>query len=87
MIAKVKSQWDDGDLVFTNFEGTEIARFNAEEETLEIKKATLNGASIASGEQVALIADIGEEATGAQIATAVNALIAAVQAFGIVATE
>jgi len=53
----------------------------------EINKLSDSGAVVASGTQAALIADLGDSATGAQIATAVNAIIDAVQAFGIVATE
>jgi hypothetical protein len=41
-----------------------------------------SGAKIASGTQALHIADIGNSANGTQIATAVNALIAVVEAFG-----
>ncbi|MEA4919378.1 MAG: hypothetical protein VB078_00420 [Clostridiaceae bacterium] len=81
MIAKVKSQWVDGDLVFYDLSGNEIARFDESAHTL-----TVEGDAVAHGTQAAVIADIGDSATGAQIAAAVNALIDAVQAFGIVAT-
>lgn len=104
MIANVTSKWIDGDLVFYNAAGTEIARFDESAGTLditglaiggtavtataaEINKLDGVGAAIASGTQAAVIADITDSATGAQIATAVNALIDAVQAFGIVATS
>jgi len=41
------------------------------------------GAVVASGTAVSHIADIGTSATGTQIATAVNAIIDALEAFGI----
>lgn len=53
----------------------------------EINKLHGAGAAIASGTQAALIADLGDSATGAEIATAVNAIIDALQAFSIVASE
>ena len=81
MIANVTAKWIDGDLVFYNAARTEIARFDESAATF-----TINGHAVANGTQHALIADLGDSATGAQIATAVNALIDAVQAFGIVAT-
>ena len=104
MIAKVRSYWDDGDLVFTQLDGTEIARFDESAGTLdiaslaidgtavtatavEINKLASAGAAVASGTQAAVIADIATDADGTAIAAAVNALIDAVQAFGIVATE
>ena len=82
MISKVKSQWVDGDLVFYDVSGNEIARFDESAHTL-----TIQGEAVAHGTQHAVIADLTDNATGAQIATAVNALIDAVQAFGIVATS
>lgn len=82
MIAKVKSQWVDGDLVFYDLSGNEIARFDESAHTL-----TIQGKAVAHGTQQAKISDLTDAATGAQIATAVNALIDAVQAFGIVATS
>ena len=82
MVANVKSEWVNGDLVFYNLAGTEIARFDESAGTL-----TVNGESVAHGTQHALIADIANDASGTLIATAVNSLIDAVQAFGIVATE
>jgi len=81
MIAKVNSKWVDGDLVFYDLSENEIARFDESAHTL-----TVQGEAVAHGTQAAVIADLGDSATGAQIATAVNALIDAVQAFGIVAT-
>jgi hypothetical protein len=45
------------------------------------------GAVVASGTEQNAIADITDEANGTAIATAVNALIAALDAFGITATE
>ncbi len=104
MIANVKSKWVDGDLVFYNAAGTEIARFDDSAGTLdisgiaidgtavtataaEINKLASAGAVVASGTQAALIADLGDSATGAQIATAVNSIIDALQAFKIVATS
>ncbi len=81
MIAKVNSKWVDGDLVFYDLIGNEIARFDESAHTL-----TVQGEAVAHGTQAAVIADLGDSATGAQIATAVNALIDAAQAFGIVAT-
>jgi len=82
MIANVRSRWEDGDLVFYDLSGNEIARFDESAHTL-----TIQGEAVAHGTQHAVIADITDSATGAQIATAVNALIDAVQAFGIVATS
>jgi len=82
MIAKVKSQWVGGDLVFYDLSGNEIARLDESAHTL-----TIQGEAAAHGTQHAVIADITDSATGAQIATTVNALIDAVQAFGIVATS
>ena len=81
MIAKVNSKWVDGDLVFYDLSGNEIARFDESAHTL-----TVEGDAVAHGTQHAVIANLGDSATGAQIATTVNALIDAVQAFGIVAT-
>ena len=81
MIAKVNSKWVDGDLVFYDLSGNEIARFDESAHTL-----TVEGTAVAHGTQHAVIADIANDATGTQIATAVNALIDAAQAFGIVAT-
>ena len=49
----------------------------------EINKLTGSGAVVASGTQHAHVADIGNSATGTQIATAVNAILAALEAFGI----
>lgn len=82
MIAKVSSKWVDGDLVFYNVAGTEIARFDESAATF-----TVNGDSVASGTQASVIADITDAATGAQIATAVNSIIDALQAFKIVAAS
>ena len=82
MIANVRSRWEDGDLVFYDLSGNEIVRFDESAHTL-----TIQGEAVAHGTQHAVIADITDSATGAQIATAVNALIDAVQAFGIVATS
>ena len=45
------------------------------------------GAAVASGTQAAVIADIAVDANGTAIATAVNAIIAALEAFGITATS
>jgi len=53
----------------------------------ELNKLASSGAAVASGTQAALIADLGTSATGTEIATAVNAIIDALQAFGIVASE
>ena len=82
MIANVRSRWEDGDLVFYDLSGNEIVRFDESAHTL-----TIQGEAVAHGTQHAVIDDITDSATGAQIATAVNALIDAVQAFGIVATS
>ena len=103
MIAKVTSKWIDGDLVFYNLAGTEIARFDESAGALDITAAAIGGTAltstaaeinklhgagtiVASGTQAALIADLADAATGAQIATAVNAIIDALQAFKVVAT-
>lgn len=75
--------------------GTEITSTAAELNILdgvtankdEINKLDGAGAVVASGTQAALIADIANDASGTQIATAVNAIIDALQAFGVVATE
>lgn len=80
MIANVNSKWVDGDLVFYDVSGNEIARFDESAHTL-----TVQGEAVAHGTQHALISDIANDANGTAIATAVNALIDAVQAFGIVA--
>ena len=61
-------------------------------EALTATAAELNllsgaGAAVASGTQVANIADITNTANGTAIATAVNAIIAALEAFGITATS
>lgn len=53
----------------------------------ELNKLAGSGTVVASGTQAELIADLGTGATGDQIATAVNAIIDALQAFGIVASE
>jgi len=82
MIANVTSQWIDGDLVFCDLSGNEIARFDESAHTL-----TIQGEAVAHGTQAAVISDLGDSATGAQIATAVNAIIDALQAFKIVATS
>lgn len=59
-------------------------------EALTATAAELNllsgaGAGIASGTQVANIADIANDANGTQIATAVNSILAALLEFGIMA--
>lgn len=81
MIANVRAKWADSDLVFYDLSGNEIARFDESAHTL-----TVEGDSVAHGAQHAVIADLANDANGTAIATAVNALIDAVQAFGIVAT-
>jgi len=81
-IANVNSKWESGDLVFYNVAGTELLRFNESAGTV-----TINESAVAIGTQESLIADIGDSATGAEIATAVNAIIDALQAFGIVAAS
>jgi hypothetical protein len=48
---------------------------------------TVDGDPVASGVQVSHIADIGNSATGTQIATAVNAILDALEAFGIAAAS
>ncbi len=53
----------------------------------ELNKLAGSGAVVASGTQAELIADLGTGADGTAIATAVNAIIDALQAFGIVASE
>ena len=104
-IAKVRSQWENGDLVFYDLAGTEIARFDESAATLDITKLAIgstavsataeeinllhgSGAAVASGTQAAVIADpSGGATTDAEARTAINAIIDALQAFGIVATE
>ena len=81
-IANVNSKWEYGDLVFYNAAGTELLRFDESAGTV-----TINESAVAIGTQESLIADIGDSATGAEIATAVNAIIDALQAFGIVAAS
>lgn len=104
MLAGITSKWVDTDLVFYNAAGTEIARFDNSEGTLdidtlaidgttvtatatEINKLASAGAAVASGTQAAVIADIATDANGTAISVAVNALIDAAQAFGIVAAS
>lgn len=53
----------------------------------ELNKLDGAGAVVPSGTEESLISDIATDANGTAIATAVNALIDALQAFGIVATE
>lgn len=54
----------------------------------EINKLASSGAAVASGTQAAVIADpTGGTTTDAEARTAINAIIDALQAFGIVATE
>lgn len=53
----------------------------------ELNRLSGAGAAIASGTQAAAIADIAVDANGTAIATAVNAIIAALEAFGITATS
>jgi len=53
----------------------------------DIEKLADSGAVIASGTQVANIVDIADAASGAQIATAVNSILGALEAFGIMAAE
>ena len=53
----------------------------------ELNKLDGAGAVIASGTEESLISDIATDANGTAIAAAVNALIDALQAFGIVAAE
>lgn len=45
------------------------------------------GAVVASGTQASHIDDIANDASGTQIATAVNAILAALEAFGITAVQ
>lgn len=104
MIANVKSTWVDGNLMFSTADGTEIATFDAENKTLDIKALALDGvgitasageinkldgagAVVASGTKSALITDLTDTATGAEIATAVNAIIDALIAFKVIAEE
>ena len=49
----------------------------------EINKLSGAGSVVASGTPVVAIADLGDTATGAEIAAAVNAIKDALQAFGI----
>lgn len=46
-----------------------------------------DGDVIANGAVQGHIADVGDSATGAQLATAINAIIDALEAFGMAATE
>lgn len=91
-VTKVKSRWVDGDLVFGKNDGTEIARFDESAGTLDITAlavggTAISGAVIANGTQAALIADPAAGATiDAESRTAINAIIDALQAFGIVAS-
>jgi hypothetical protein len=56
--------------------------------TAELNKLDGSGAVVASGTQAAVIADpTGGTTTDAEARTAINAIIDALQAFGIVATE
>jgi hypothetical protein len=85
----------------TNFEtglkvgGVEITATPAELNTLdgitattaELNKLEGAGAVVASGTQESKIADIANDASGTAIATAVNSIIDALEAFGISATE
>jgi len=88
MIANVKSKWVDGDLVFTDHSGTEIARFDESAGTLDVKILKVDGDAVASGTQAALIADpTGGTTTDAEARTAIGSIIDALQAFGIVATS
>lgn len=51
----------------------------------DIEKLASSGATVASGTQAANIADITTTATGTEIATAVNSILDALLAFGIMA--
>lgn len=102
-IANVTSKWVDGDLVFYNTAGSEIARFDESAGTFDMagiaidgttvtaSAAELNllagaGATVASGTQAEAIANpTGGATTDAEARAAISALIAAVEAFGIVA--
>jgi hypothetical protein len=53
--------------------------------TAELTKLSGTGAILASGTQSATIADIATDASGTEISVAVNALIAAVLAFEVIA--
>jgi hypothetical protein len=55
--------------------------------TAELNKLDGAGAIVASGTQSATIGDIATDANGTAIAAAVNALIAALDAFNITATS
>jgi len=46
MYSNVKSEWVDGDLVFSDQSGTEIARFDSSAATLDIKKIAINGTEV-----------------------------------------
>lgn len=73
----------DGDFVTLTLGGTQVTATAA-----ELNKLDGAGAVVASGTQAAVIADpSGGATTDAEARTAINALIDACQAFGIVATS
>lgn len=53
----------------------------------ELNKLASAGAKVASGTQAAHIANIATDASGTNISVAVNAILAALEAFGITATS
>jgi len=73
--------------------GDLLARLNqaangSHQEAAKLIRSMIDGDTpVASGAQVAAIANIGNAATGTEIATAVNGILAALRTFGVVATS
>lgn len=82
-IANGDVQLADGDFVTLTLGGTQVTATAA-----ELNKLAGAGAVVASGTQAALITDpAGGTTTDAEARTAINDIIDALQAFGIVATS
>jgi hypothetical protein len=82
MITNIKSEWIDGDLVFSNNNGTEIARFDSSENTLSVEDlvvAEMVVTTFALSTKSDNVEDVAE-ATGTDVDTELNALAMAVNA-------
>lgn len=93
-VTKVSSKWASGNLEFRDASGNVITTFDGTNGLLDVEAeklaidGTAIGTTLASGTQAAVIADpTGGSAADDEARTAINAIIDALQAFGIVATE
>ena len=85
MLALVTSKWVDGDLVFYNNAGAEIARYDASAGTLDVKKLAIGGTEVtASAAELNILDGVTATATELNILDGVTKTAAQINALPVV---